>query len=444
MIVVRAPRRAYRRAHRGQALVFLALATLILMGAMGLALDGGYNYAQRRQMQNAADAAALAGARMVARNDGTPGKNYPVLTTVQAVAQQNGADSNNVVCHYIDDDKNPFASCGDGPIPTNASNNNAPATGVQVSVSETHQTFVMRALDIPTSGTSATATARVEILSTPLAGPFTVCGIDTALDSSSTPYSGGIFKQNGWYPFPTRPGGYAECGGPGGGSPCGRTLESTDPSPTVPGPVDSTSRAVYNDYDIGTPGGNPTNDPSTIFYYDVSIASPIDYKNGSGQTQYGPTWLVHGPSGVTPCNINSSSYKGINGSAADVALSQATYSPPIVYNTSTGNMDYGTPIPLTSGNVASVNATVNGTNGCVTGQVIDNCVLILPVIDNSGSGGTSGILVGARYYMAFYMQQINGGNAHTGRLIKNYVYFGPGTTGWRPGPTSVVAIHLID
>src|SRR5438067_8065181 len=106
MNVVRAPRRAYRRAHRGQALVFLALATLILMGAMGLALDGGYNYAQRRQMQNAADAAALAGARMVARNDGTPGKNYPVLATVQNIAQQNGADSNNMDCYYTDDDRN--------------------------------------------------------------------------------------------------------------------------------------------------------------------------------------------------------------------------------------------------------------------------------------------------------------------------------------------------
>src|SRR5436309_14739291 len=88
MIVVRAPRRAFRRAHRGQALVFLALATLILMGAMGLALDGGYNYAQPRQMQNVADAAALAGARALARNDGLPGSNSPVLDTVQAVAQQ--------------------------------------------------------------------------------------------------------------------------------------------------------------------------------------------------------------------------------------------------------------------------------------------------------------------------------------------------------------------
>ena len=114
-----------------------------------------------------------------------------------------------------------------------------------------------------------------------------------------------------------------------------------------------------------------------------------------------------------------------------------------MYNTSTGNIDFGTPIPLTNGNVASVNATVNGANGCVAGQVIDNCVLILPVIDNSGPGGTSNVPVGARFYMAFYVQQINSGNAHTGQLIRNYVYFGPGTTGWRPGPTSVVVIHLI-
>src|SRR5438067_8707617 len=109
MNVVRAPRRAYRRAHRGQALVFLALATLILMRAMGLALDGGYNYAQRRQMQNAADAAALAGARVVASNDGSGITTYQLLAAVRAVAQQNGVQDldSNLTCINIKDDQSP-------------------------------------------------------------------------------------------------------------------------------------------------------------------------------------------------------------------------------------------------------------------------------------------------------------------------------------------------
>ena len=50
---------------RGATLVWVALAMVALVGMMALALDGGFGYAQRRRMQNAADAAAIAGARLV-------------------------------------------------------------------------------------------------------------------------------------------------------------------------------------------------------------------------------------------------------------------------------------------------------------------------------------------------------------------------------------------
>ncbi len=57
----------YRRADQaGQALVVLALALVALIGFVGLGLDGAEAFAQRRKMQNAADAAALAGARELA------------------------------------------------------------------------------------------------------------------------------------------------------------------------------------------------------------------------------------------------------------------------------------------------------------------------------------------------------------------------------------------
>jgi len=48
---------------RGQTLVLVALALVVLFGMAALALDGGNVYLQRRQMQTAADAAALAAAR---------------------------------------------------------------------------------------------------------------------------------------------------------------------------------------------------------------------------------------------------------------------------------------------------------------------------------------------------------------------------------------------
>ena len=51
------------RDESGQVLVIVALMLIGLLVVVGLAIDGGHVYQQRRAMQNAADAAALAGAR---------------------------------------------------------------------------------------------------------------------------------------------------------------------------------------------------------------------------------------------------------------------------------------------------------------------------------------------------------------------------------------------
>ncbi|HEY5629909.1 MAG TPA: pilus assembly protein TadG-related protein [Candidatus Limnocylindrales bacterium] len=60
--------RPSRSAHgrRGQILVVFALASTVIILAAGLVIDGGYALAQRRGAQNAADFAALAGARVIA------------------------------------------------------------------------------------------------------------------------------------------------------------------------------------------------------------------------------------------------------------------------------------------------------------------------------------------------------------------------------------------
>lgn len=72
---------------RGQALVIVALAMVVLIGFLALAIDAGNAYAQRRRMQNAADAGALAGARALAL-----GENAEAAATEYAV-HRNGADS---------------------------------------------------------------------------------------------------------------------------------------------------------------------------------------------------------------------------------------------------------------------------------------------------------------------------------------------------------------
>ena len=50
------------QAPRGQVLVIVSLAFVVIIGMLGLAIDGGRGYWERRQAQNAADHAALAAA----------------------------------------------------------------------------------------------------------------------------------------------------------------------------------------------------------------------------------------------------------------------------------------------------------------------------------------------------------------------------------------------
>jgi Flp pilus assembly protein TadG len=55
-------RRSSRRDPRGQILIVFLLAIVAIVAAVGLVIDGGFAFAQRRAEQNAADLAALAGA----------------------------------------------------------------------------------------------------------------------------------------------------------------------------------------------------------------------------------------------------------------------------------------------------------------------------------------------------------------------------------------------
>jgi len=53
---------------RGQSLVLVTLLIIVLIGILALAIDGGFAFAKRRSAQNAADAAALAGANELCKS----------------------------------------------------------------------------------------------------------------------------------------------------------------------------------------------------------------------------------------------------------------------------------------------------------------------------------------------------------------------------------------
>jgi len=78
---MRASKPTHSPRERGQAIVLVMLVFIGLLGIMGLAIDGGRLYSDRRSVQNAADNAALAGAFALC------GSGNPVSAAVASAAQ---------------------------------------------------------------------------------------------------------------------------------------------------------------------------------------------------------------------------------------------------------------------------------------------------------------------------------------------------------------------
>ena len=70
----------------GQSLVLVAVAMIVFLAVLGLVLDGGFAFSMRRSAQNAADAGALAGVRMLCEPD--PSSLYTPEVQAQNAAVQ--------------------------------------------------------------------------------------------------------------------------------------------------------------------------------------------------------------------------------------------------------------------------------------------------------------------------------------------------------------------
>jgi Flp pilus assembly protein TadG len=389
-------------------LVIFALTSLVLLGVLGLALDGGYDYIQRRAMQNAADAAAFAGASAISRNQ----TDSQVTQAVLDAAARNGADPTRLTCTFI---TNAYDTGTSGTTQPCSSSGVAMATfaanftGVLVGTTERHQTFVFRALGIAESGASATAAARAQRPVGVTGGPFMVCGIDTAVTTAgANGYTGGIYQTSGTYPTTT-------------------TSNGTPTTTRVDG-FDNCSGGLCKKVRYDATTGAPVVDPQAYAY------------SGAGLTATGgPAYLIHASNNLSVCNDNSNSFKGINTNAITYnSLVYRAYADP-GYDTSPG---YKWP-PLTTGTVASVTATVEGLNGCQAGGAADNCIMLLPVCDASGPGGTgSNAILAVRSLEAFYVRQISS-NAHTGQLIANYTIRANSDPTYVVGGGGVTVIKLI-
>ncbi|MER3414583.1 MAG: hypothetical protein C4346_19755 [Chloroflexota bacterium] len=175
----------------GATIVLLALSLVALMALAGLVVDGGAAYADRRQTQNAADAAALAGATALNKCwqpplDGTTdlvcADGTGVWRAVRDKLVQNRANGA-FDCTYVGQDGVLLPGTCDTyngkPVPV-------AATGVDVVARDTQPTTFMRVLGITQFSARAQAQARVQALVNGGQAPVMVCAV-----ADGDPRSGG-------------------------------------------------------------------------------------------------------------------------------------------------------------------------------------------------------------------------------------------------------------
>jgi Flp pilus assembly protein TadG len=144
---------------RGQTLPFVALAMVALLGVGGLVVDVGHAYVVRSQLQNSANAAALAasGAVYNAQSDAINSTSIANQYGSAAKADNNyfsglGAVTTAVSTKCLNSLMPPGETCGAG----------SPSNAVQVTNSTAVKTFLMSMLGIPALNVSATATASIQ------------------------------------------------------------------------------------------------------------------------------------------------------------------------------------------------------------------------------------------------------------------------------------------
>ncbi|HSR29677.1 MAG TPA: pilus assembly protein TadG-related protein, partial [Anaerolineae bacterium] len=174
----------------GQSIIIIAASVVILLALVALVVDIGNAYAHRRMVQNACDAAALAGARKLAdRALGEPVLEILVLNEIETYAEKNGLDRNVVQAWFIDRNGERLETVDPwlGPAPGDAE-------GVEVAGDLPFTTYFAHMLGFAEMTASTTAKAWV------LSGPCTAGGLfpvtvstDTFTKTNGTPEIGPIY-----------------------------------------------------------------------------------------------------------------------------------------------------------------------------------------------------------------------------------------------------------
>ena len=145
--------RVARPRSSGQALMYVTLFLFVLVALVGLGVDGGSLYLNRRGMQVAADAAALAGARVMGTGDST-GADIRGAIDQYAAANLVDQPSQNVSAYYTDITGARLGTVdGSGTAPV-------AAVGVEVTTTKQAPTYFLPILGINSFQVQAIAGAR--------------------------------------------------------------------------------------------------------------------------------------------------------------------------------------------------------------------------------------------------------------------------------------------
>ena len=144
---------------RGQMIVLFAISLFVIVAVVGLVIDGGYAWSQRRASQNASDLAALAGARVVGSymsGDAVNGTDANVQAAINNIITANGAQALTYGApsgpRYVGSNGALLGYVGSG-MPANAA-------GVTLSASRSWRPFFLGIIGVTNWSAAASATAK--------------------------------------------------------------------------------------------------------------------------------------------------------------------------------------------------------------------------------------------------------------------------------------------
>src|SRR6266511_3830527 len=181
---------------RGQMLIAFAFGLVALLSAAGLVVDGGNLLIQRRTAQNAADAAALAGAR--ALSVATSASDSTVATAIcQYVTSNRAGQAPTAGASFVNSSGTTVGAIG---LTSNCQSSQTattiPATAAGVRVVATigpFATFFLASAGIPTWTVSAAASSRVTQLASITPGAPIVAGCGGYMyDNTGGSYHGSL------------------------------------------------------------------------------------------------------------------------------------------------------------------------------------------------------------------------------------------------------------